>query len=49
MDDQPLGTTTMTQVGIIVQDVEAHSRRWARCALQTQLATRIATGSFSVY
>ena len=29
MADQPLGTTTITQVGIIVQDIEARARAWA--------------------
>jgi methylmalonyl-CoA/ethylmalonyl-CoA epimerase len=29
MADQPLGTTTVTQVGIIVKDIEARARAWA--------------------
>ena len=29
MADQPLGTTTITQVGIIVKDIEARARAWA--------------------
>jgi hypothetical protein len=29
MADQPLGTTTITQVGIIVRDIEARARAWA--------------------
>jgi methylmalonyl-CoA/ethylmalonyl-CoA epimerase len=29
MADQALGTTTITQVGIIVQDIEARARAWA--------------------
>lgn len=29
MTDQALGTTTVTQVGIIVQDIEARARAWA--------------------
>jgi len=29
MADQPLGTTTVTQVGIIVSDIETRARAWA--------------------
>ena len=29
MSKEALGTTTITQVGIIVQDIEARSRAWA--------------------
>src|SRR5437867_1221454 len=29
MADQPFGTTTITQVGIIVNDIEARARAWA--------------------
>jgi methylmalonyl-CoA/ethylmalonyl-CoA epimerase len=29
MTDQALGTTTIAQVGIIVQDIESHARAWA--------------------
>jgi len=29
MNEQTLGTVTMTQVGIIVQDIEAKARAWA--------------------
>jgi methylmalonyl-CoA/ethylmalonyl-CoA epimerase len=29
MTERTLGTTTMTQVGIIVQDIEARARAWA--------------------
>ena len=29
MTEQTLGTTTITQVGIIVQDIEAKARAWA--------------------
>ena len=29
MADQPLGTTTVVQIGIIVKDVEAKARAWA--------------------
>lgn len=29
MADQPLGSTTITQVGIIVKDIEARARAWA--------------------
>jgi len=29
MSDQALGTTTITQVGIIVQDIEARARAWS--------------------
>lgn len=29
MTDQALGTTTITQVGIIVQDIEARARAWS--------------------
>jgi catechol 2,3-dioxygenase-like lactoylglutathione lyase family enzyme len=30
MTDQALGTTTITQVGIIVRDIEAKARAWAQ-------------------
>ena len=29
MDRQDLGTTTVTQIGIVVDDIEAAARRWA--------------------
>ncbi len=29
MTDQGLGTTTVTQIGIVVQDIEASTRAWA--------------------
>ena len=37
MTEQTLGTTTITQVGIIVQDIEAKARAWATASSKTDL------------